>query len=253
MVAPKREQLSTERRVLLAVGEVGEVFVAKGDWRSLLCDHARSLTNASMGVVCEVQGWNSEDHARPTRVTDTGLDSNARKVFVSYLADRACADPLLEKIVSSPRMPRTWLRARHVEDANWYATPYVQEYRRKAHVDDMMLSVLAPRGETCAMCIAVHRAWSDGQYTPSDVRAMQLLQQALQGWSQVLMGEHSTKEHNLTPRLAQVLELLAKGKSEKQVARELGISAHTVHMHVGRLHKLLGVSNRAELVAAALK
>jgi DNA-binding CsgD family transcriptional regulator len=46
-----------------------------------------------------------------------------------------------------------------------------------------------------------------------------------------------------------VLALLADGHSEKQVARDLGISPHTVHGHVKALHRRLGVSSRAELLA----
>jgi DNA-binding NarL/FixJ family response regulator len=257
-VAAKRAHLSVERRVLLAVGEVGEVLAASGDWRSLVCDHARALTNAQMGVFCEVRGWNSEGHARPTRVTDTGLDNNARKIFLEYLSDQSCNDPFLQKIVQSSRVSRTWLRGRHVADDAWYTTAYVQDYRRRAQVDDMMLGVLAPTSETGALTIAVHRAWDAGAFTRADLEAMQLFQRTLQGWSHVLVGggAQTTADQPsrlLSRRLQQVLALLVQGKSEKQVAAELGISQHTVHMHVGRLHKVLGVSNRAELVAAALR
>jgi len=56
----------------------------------------------------------------------------------------------------------------------------------------------------------------------------------------------------LPPRLRQVLAGLLKGDSEQQVALRLGISAHTVHEHVKRLHRRFGVSSRGELLARAL-
>lgn len=58
--------------------------------------------------------------------------------------------------------------------------------------------------------------------------------------------------NRLTPREQQVLEHLALGKSVKQIADELGRSAHTVHDHVKSLHRKLNASSRGELIARAL-
>jgi DNA-binding NarL/FixJ family response regulator len=56
----------------------------------------------------------------------------------------------------------------------------------------------------------------------------------------------------LPPRLGQVLRCLARGLSEKQIAAELDLSAHTVHDYVKALHRRLGVASRGELLARAL-
>jgi DNA-binding CsgD family transcriptional regulator len=53
----------------------------------------------------------------------------------------------------------------------------------------------------------------------------------------------------LSPRLKETLELLLAGNSEKEVAAKMGISTHTVHVHVKTLHKRLGVSSRGELLS----
>jgi DNA-binding NarL/FixJ family response regulator len=53
----------------------------------------------------------------------------------------------------------------------------------------------------------------------------------------------------LTRRMRQILELLVQGKSEKEVASDLGVSPHTVHIHVTRMYSRLGVNSRAELLA----
>ena len=52
---------------------------------------------------------------------------------------------------------------------------------------------------------------------------------------------------SLSRRERQTLERLLEGDSEKQVARRLGISRHTVHVYVKSLYRRLGVSTRAEL------
>jgi DNA-binding NarL/FixJ family response regulator len=52
-----------------------------------------------------------------------------------------------------------------------------------------------------------------------------------------------------TAREGEVLGLLARGLSNKQIARELGISEHTVKFHISSLYAKLGVGNRAEAVS----
>jgi DNA-binding NarL/FixJ family response regulator len=58
---------------------------------------------------------------------------------------------------------------------------------------------------------------------------------------------------DLPPRLAQTLELLLNGASEKQVAHQMKLSRHTIHGYVKSLYRLFGVSSRAELLARHLK
>ena len=53
----------------------------------------------------------------------------------------------------------------------------------------------------------------------------------------------------LSPRLKQTLELLLSGESEKQIARRLSLSQHTIHVYVKALYKGFGVSSRGELLA----
>ena len=52
-----------------------------------------------------------------------------------------------------------------------------------------------------------------------------------------------------TAREGEVLGLLARGFSNKQIARELHISEHTVKFHISSLYAKLGVGNRAEAVS----
>lgn len=50
----------------------------------------------------------------------------------------------------------------------------------------------------------------------------------------------------LTPREREVLALVAAGRPNKAIARELEVSAHTVKLHLHRIMVKLGVSNRTE-------
>lgn len=57
----------------------------------------------------------------------------------------------------------------------------------------------------------------------------------------------------LTPREVEVLARVSAGNSNKVIARELGISLHTVKFHIESLFRKLGVRTRAEAVARALE
>ena len=63
--------------------------------------------------------------------------------------------------------------------------------------------------------------------------------------------ELSEKVKILTPRQIDVLRLIAKGKSNKQIAFDLGLSEGTVKLHITAILKLLNVYNRTGAVAAA--
>ena len=57
----------------------------------------------------------------------------------------------------------------------------------------------------------------------------------------------------LTPRELDVLALLAEGASNKTIARQLGISVHTVKFHVGSLLDKLDATGRTDAVAHAAR
>ena len=101
---------------------------------------------------------------------------------------------------------------------------------------------------------AVNLVLSGGVYIPAEL---------LQGTSQdefnmLKQLENVPEEQNLaekvkilTPRQIEVLRLIAMGKSNKQIAYELGLSEGTVKLHVTAILKLLNVYNRTGAVAAA--
>lgn len=59
---------------------------------------------------------------------------------------------------------------------------------------------------------------------------------------------HEPQPETLTEREMEVLELLAQGLANKQIAAELDISEHTVKFHVSSIYSKLGATNRAEAV-----
>jgi DNA-binding NarL/FixJ family response regulator len=67
-------------------------------------------------------------------------------------------------------------------------------------------------------------------------------------------GEESSGDRGpLTEREAEVLEWLAKGLANKQIAVELGISEHTVKFHISSIYTKLNATNRTQAVREGLR
>ena len=70
-----------------------------------------------------------------------------------------------------------------------------------------------------------------------------------------MVAKDVEKEHpiasKLTPRELQVLECLTKGKSNKEMARELDIMETTIKLHLKSLFRKLDVSNRTQAAMLA--
>lgn len=112
-----------------------------------------------------------------------------------------------------------------------------------------------PKTSSNAVIIsAVNLVLSGGVYIPKE-----LLQDTLQNDFNMLKEienipdnqDISEKAKILTPRQIDVLRLIAQGKSNKQIAFDLGLSEGTVKLHITAILKLLNVYNRTGAVAAA--
>lgn len=60
-------------------------------------------------------------------------------------------------------------------------------------------------------------------------------------------------ETPLSKRESEILQSVAYGATTKEVARDLGISPHTVKTHLERIFEKLGANDRAQAVAIALR
>jgi len=68
-----------------------------------------------------------------------------------------------------------------------------------------------------------------------------------------LPGDRPDRNEALSPREREVIELMAEGKSNKEIAKELGVGAQTAKTHVSNILKKLGVPDRAGAVAEAFR
>ena len=61
------------------------------------------------------------------------------------------------------------------------------------------------------------------------------------------------KTKTLTKTEIKILELIAKGLTDKEIAKTVGRSANTMHVHSANIRRKLGISNRAKLIIFAFK
>ena len=64
-------------------------------------------------------------------------------------------------------------------------------------------------------------------------------------------NEAAIRSLGLTPRECEILALLASGKSNKEMARVLGVSPNMVKTHVARVYEKLAVQRRMQAVEKA--
>lgn len=62
-----------------------------------------------------------------------------------------------------------------------------------------------------------------------------------------------TVSPSLSPREREVLEIIALGRTNREVASQLDVSVHAVKFHLASIYRKLGVTNRTEAVVAFLR
>lgn len=67
------------------------------------------------------------------------------------------------------------------------------------------------------------------------------------------MIEQGATNQSLTRRQRQIVELLAEGASDPEIARALGIAERTLRWHLANAHERLGTRSRPQMVAEALR
>jgi DNA-binding NarL/FixJ family response regulator len=61
------------------------------------------------------------------------------------------------------------------------------------------------------------------------------------------------RDYGLTPRELEILQLIVEGKSNKEIASQLSLSANTVAVHRANIMDALGIHKTAELVVYAIR
>jgi DNA-binding NarL/FixJ family response regulator len=118
----------------------------------------------------------------------------------------------------------------------------MEAFRRKAS------GYLLKDSAASELTAAIHTALDGGHYVSPKIAA-----ELPDGWEQSVRQTPPGPGRELSLREREVLQLLAEGKSMKEVAAVLQISPRTVEFHKYRIMELLGVRTTAELTHYAIK
>ena len=67
------------------------------------------------------------------------------------------------------------------------------------------------------------------------------------------MSNEGTQFAKLTPREKEVLQLIAKGLANDEIAKTLFISRHTVKNHITSIYRKMGSRNRTKVALWAIR
>jgi DNA-binding NarL/FixJ family response regulator len=96
----------------------------------------------------------------------------------------------------------------------------------------------------CIQAVSMGRIWTDDDQLEQLIRSLTA--------PQPVKGSSALGDSLLSQREEQVLNLLADGLSNRELARALKLSEHTVKNHLFRIFEKLGVSNRMEAALYAI-
>ena len=140
--------------------------------------------------------------------------------------------------------------------------PEAVRFTRAAGAEVLVLSASDDRAEV----IEAIGAGAAGYLTKSAdtdeiIQAIQTVSRGGTYVSPVLAGHllNQAKKHDrttqlvLTPREREILELVAEGETDADIAAQLFISVHTVHSHLDRIREKTGHRRRADLTRFAIE
>ncbi len=261
--ARDRLRLKNVRAVFRLVNDVRELGADPQKWRPHMVRELARLLRASIVVSSEVH-FRKNNQTAKMRVTDIGWVNEAGNIHQIH-TERDDERPEAFWLTAGPTT-----EGRESEGAEVKAAEATQQAGGPAGSasPDELVPVKPTRdiygGTTFIMSqialphagavdqLGLHREWGDEPFTRAEHRLVRLFHVELARlWKRDVLRRAKEPTTDLPPRLAQTLDELLVGSSEKQIARKLELSRHTIHNYVKALHQRFGVSSRGELLAKA--
>lgn len=256
----QRLRLRDLRNIYRILGECRELGSDNRAWRLHAVESLCELVGAQVGIVGELNEFRT-GAPRMTAVLDHGWSGGReRRNYLDFLREFGPANNPQHLPLSRLPVFRLVTRSRRqlVSDARWYRSEHFNEQRRPSRIDASLLSLSAAFGGRAAgegadqplFVLALNRALGERLFEKRERLLVHWFHHELMP---LIGGQLATGNDpappKLSPRQRQVLTCLVRGDSEKQAARELGLSPQTVHDYVKALYGRVGVHSRGELLA----
>jgi DNA-binding CsgD family transcriptional regulator len=245
------------RALLRLLGELRELGADPAAWRTHLALQLERLLRSRVSMVAElaVQGepppdsTNCAEVVKVLQAADFGLDAGARDRFYRevWFTDHD-ADDALQGIVPLYGSTFTIARADVVDDRQWDRSNIANQRYRAHGCDDFVFS-MAPVASFGVISSIMIYGGTGQHFGAREKLFVELLHEELARD----FRRSERQQPKLTPRQRQVMERLVAGASEKELAYEFQVSAHTAHDHVKALYRAFGSHSRGEFLAAVQK
>ena len=230
-------------------------------WREHLLHGACRLLDGNVAMMVADAASPDDRFIRPRTVAQVGVAPPMRALADSAMAmlrRRRFEDVSREVLpgiatLYGHMVRQGWATAARAElsdDSAYHAAPYYRDFHRRLDCDDYVVSIRIVDVPRRPEGIIVDRPHVAARFGPREVALMKLLHDEI---APLVGGRLATEDHlcreGLSKRLNETLSLLLEGKSEKEAANRLGLSARTVHDYVTTLYRHFRVCSRAELLA----
>ena len=213
-----------------------------------------SALSALMALVpCDVVTYNVHDAVQRTTITHRessfGLDGNAEPeadvdLFWAAYWSVSCSYP--------DRSGDYWSVLRHSDEvgspAGRHGRAMMQEYLRQCGMRHEVMVPLPPDDHLQRRVLLWRHDGPD--FSEHEVLLLSLVRPHVVAIQDALDRRRSL-EPDLTPRQRQLLGLVASGLTNRQIARRIGVSEHTVRKHIENIFGRLQVNSRTAAVARA--
>jgi hypothetical protein len=255
-VRDERLRLKDVRSIYRLLGECGELGREPRTWRMHMLEGLRSLTGAQLALYMHIHDLGRPQERLSKPLSAGFLDAAQLQLWVHYQETKAHRDDPFHLHYyrgfgyGYPGSLRTRCLEQVLDEKLWLASAHYNEYVRPCGLNDRIASSLRLPGEaTPIQAIVLHRAAADGKYSRRAVRLMRVFHHELStSLGTRLKMDAPQAIEPLPERLRDVMVGLVRGEAEKQIARRLGLSPHTVNRHVQRLYRRLDVRSRGELM-----
>lgn len=138
-----------------------------------------------------------------------------------------------------------------VSDADWRRSSFYQDCLKPFGAGPLLYCYRTTRANLDTLRIFNFvRGADDRDFSPRDRTIMRELHAAIAPLvGEALAAFSDPSPAALTSRTRQVLLCLLEGDGDKQIARRLGITPHTVNQYVKQIHRHFRVTSRSELLA----
>jgi DNA-binding CsgD family transcriptional regulator len=242
------------REVLRLVGELYELVDDPTALFAHMHEGVVRFAGADGTIVVKTRGF-ACGAAVPIEPLIRGFTCEAERAVIMHgCYDSVLTEPGVAAMARlyTPGRAITRYRAEVVSDAVWNASDYGVEVRRVAGVSDIIYS-FAPGGSADdPLGLGIFRA-GGSRFGDAERDLVQMFQEGMAPLYRWLVPRPLTgaalAAARLRPSHKATLRALLTGLADKEIARRLGLSRHTVHEYVNALFAHFGVASRAELLA----